>query len=381
MEYLSLGEMKRLALRQGEPSVSIYMPAHRHHPETDQDPIRFGNQLREIESKLAERSMRSPDIASFLAPARALLEDSHFWRHQQDGLAVFMDGSEFDVYRLPFSVDERTVVADRVYLSPLLPLFTNNGHFYILALSQNEVRLFEGTRFTVGAIDLPVGAPRSLAEVVPVEEDPGLQVRSTGSPGSGASMYHGHDGGGSAQRMRIAQYLNELDKSLLPLLKESAAPLVIAGDVQLLPIYREVTNYAQVVSEGPRGNPEQLSSAQLHAEAWPYVEGHFRKVLDEAVGRYMAQAGTGRTGATLEEVVPAAVAGRVDTLLVVPGLEVWGAWQPEPLRVVRGDAQSEGSLELEGFAAAQTLLNGGTVLAAEAAQMPENAEVAAIYRY
>jgi hypothetical protein len=36
----------------------------------------------------------------------------------------------------------------------LLSLFTGNGHFYILALSQNQVRLLEGTRYTVDEISI-----------------------------------------------------------------------------------------------------------------------------------------------------------------------------------------------------------------------------------
>lgn len=381
MELLSIADMKWLAGYQGTPCVSMYMPAHRHHPDSDQDPIRFGNLLRDVETDLAARSMRRNDIAGLLAPAYALLQDSHFWRHQQDGLAVFLSADQFRAYRLPFTVAELATVSVRFHLSPLLPLFTNNGHFYILALSQNAARLFEGTRFSVGEVGLPDGAPVSLRDVIGDKEDQGLQAHAVGSPGSGKSVVFGQGGQAGTERKQVERYLNELDKALLPQLRANEAPLVIAGDVQLLPIYREVTNYSQVVDDGPRGNPEELKPEQLHAEAWPFVEGIFRSALETTLERYGALAGTGRTGSAVEETVQSALEGRVDSLVIPLDTKVWGEWQADEHRVTRHDQQLPDSLELIGFAAAQTVLNGGSVFAVDVSEMPENAEVAAVYRY
>ena len=57
------------------------------------------------------------------------------------------------------------VVTDNFHIKPLLPLFTGDGHFYILALSQNEVRLLSGTRYSVSEVEIgQVGG--SLAEAI-----------------------------------------------------------------------------------------------------------------------------------------------------------------------------------------------------------------------
>jgi hypothetical protein len=43
------------------------------------------------------------------------------------------------------------VVTDRFHIKPLLPLLSGDGRFYVLALSQSEVRLLQGTRYSVSA--------------------------------------------------------------------------------------------------------------------------------------------------------------------------------------------------------------------------------------
>jgi len=366
MEYLTLNEMKRLAGYVGSPAVTIYIPTHRRGRDVEQDPVRFGNQLRAVEAQLAELDMRTRDIEEFLAPARALLDDSEVWQHSQDGLAVFLDKNEFHAYSLPFDVATRTVVADRFFLSPLLPLFTNNGHFYILALSENEARLFEGTRFTVGEIDMPADAPDTMGAVTTRRESYSDAETRTEA---------------GNERRRVGQWLNTLDKSLMAVLADGKAPLVVVGDVALLPIYREVTNYAHVVADGPRGNPERLSATELHEQAWPFVEAKFRADLDAVLSQYGTVAAQGRAAAGLEAVVPAATHARVSVALLPPGLEVWGIVAEDTGAVTFTDQTAAGALELEGFVAAQTLLNGGEVYAVERDEMPENADAAAILRF
>jgi hypothetical protein len=58
------------------------------------------------------------------------------------------------------------VVADRFHVKPLLPLLTSDGTFHVLAISQNQLRLLEGTRHAVDEIDLE-NVPETLSEIFP----------------------------------------------------------------------------------------------------------------------------------------------------------------------------------------------------------------------
>ena len=197
MDILTLDELKQMMDPHTDWCVSLFMPAHRAGRETEQDPIRYKNLLREVENRLVEKGLRTPEVQSFLAPAQRLLQDASFWRHQSDGLAVFFTPETFHSYRLPVRFEELVVISNRFHLKPLLPLFTSDGHFYVLAISQNQVRLLEGTQHTVDEIEIE-HMPTSVAEAFQHERfEKQLQFHTgTSNPsGSGkrAAVFHGHD--------------------------------------------------------------------------------------------------------------------------------------------------------------------------------------------
>jgi hypothetical protein len=387
VENLTLEQLKHLAQQTQSPCISIFMPTHQAGQDTQQDPIRLKNLLREAELQLLAGPLGPRAVSALLQPAQALLEQSEalFWQHQREGLAVFIAPDDFHVYHLPFGVEQRLVIARAYYFMPLVPLFTSNGHYYILALSQDEVRLFEGTRYGVGQIDLPAGTPVSLDETL--QEDNAkkqLQFHSAGSPGGvRASVFHGQGPGDEEQKERLERYLNLVDAGLQPLFRDAPAPLVLAGVDYLLPIYRKVSDYRHLLSEGIAGSPEHLRPEELQAAAWPLVEPLFRQEVETAVGQFQQLAGTDKATDDVEAIVTAAVAGRVDKLIVAADAQVWGQFDFDTGQVVHSQAvQSPADdLALLDFAVTQTLQNGGSVYALAQVDMPTTAPAAAVFRY
>lgn len=170
MANLTLDQIIGLAQQTQSPSISIFLPTHGAGQDTDQDPIRFKNLLREAELSLLDKGLGPREVSELLQPAQALLNETYFWQHQRDGLAIFITPDDFHYYHLPFHIEELLIIARSYYVKPVLPLFTNNGHYYILAISQDEVRLFEGTRESIGQVDLPEGTPESLDEALKLDE-------------------------------------------------------------------------------------------------------------------------------------------------------------------------------------------------------------------
>jgi hypothetical protein len=385
MENLTLDQLKGLAQQRSRPSVSIFLPTHRAGQDIGQDPIRFKNLLRQVERRLLDSGMGRRTLRTFLQPAQALLDDTPFWSYQHDGLAVFVAAGDFHTYQLPFRPEELAVVAQTYYVKPILPLFTNNGHYYILAISQNEVRMLEGTRHTVGQIDLPEGTPQSLNEAL-ASDDPERQLQfhtGTSQGGMRDGVFHGHGPGDEEQKVQIERYLNLVDAGLRQVFREQQAPLVLAGVDYLLPIYRQVSEYAHVMEEGIPGSPEHLRPEELQARAWPIVEPYFRKEMGQVLAHYEALAGTGRTADRIEEIVPAAFYGRIDKLVLAVDTQKWGIFDPDAGEVVHTqDRQGEeDDLALSDFAAMQTLLNGGTVYGLSQGEMPGGSSMLAILRY
>ncbi|HDQ72576.1 MAG TPA: hypothetical protein ENN19_10835, partial [Chloroflexi bacterium] len=165
MNMISTVDLARLIEMSGDPCVSIYMPTERAGPAVEKNRIRLKNMLAKTEERLSERGLRRPAITDFLQPAQALVEDTMFWQRQSDGLALYICDGYFDYYRLPIDFEELVVVADALHVKPLLPLLSSNGRFYILALSQSEIRLLQCTRYTAQTLELR-DVPGSIAEVL-----------------------------------------------------------------------------------------------------------------------------------------------------------------------------------------------------------------------
>jgi len=380
MKNLTLDQIKELAQQTASPSISIFLPTHRAGRETQQDPIRFKNLLRDAEKQLLDGGMGPREAGALLQSAHALLDDSNFWNHQHEGLAVFMSADDFHSYPLPFRVEELLVVTQSYYVKPILPLFTNNGHYYILAISLNEVRLFEGTRYGVGQMALPDGIPANMEEALRLDgPQKSLQMHSDG----GGGMFHGQGPGDEEQKVWVEQYLNLVDTSLKEILREQNAPLVLAGVEYLLPMYRKVSGYQNIMEEGIIGSPDRLRPEELQEQAWRIVETYFQQETKKTVEQYQQLADTDKATDNIEEIVAAAFNGRVDKLILSAENQIWGAFNPKDGKVTRSsNGQSKKyNLALLDFTAMNTLQNGGTVCTLLQNEMPTDSPIAAVFRY
>lgn len=384
MDLLSRADVRELTEASGGPCVSLFLPTHRMGTETQQDPIRFKNLLRQAQDRLTGNGLRAAEAREILEPANRLLEDKSFWQHQGDGLAVFASAEMFRHYRLPLAFSELVVVSDRLHIKPLLALLSGDGRFYILALSQNRVRLLEGTRHSVGELNL-ASAPKSLADALGTEErERQLQFHTPG--GRASAIFHGHGGSNdeSVHKKDLLRYFKQIDKGLQDLICVERAPLVLAGVDYLLPIYREANTCAELVDEGIVGNPDGLSASELHERAWAILEPRFAEAQRRATAQYRELAGTGRTSRDLRSIVPAAHHGRVDSLFVAVGVQQWGRFEAGAESVLLHGDREPGDLDLLDLAAVETLTHAGNVYAVSPDQVPDSDErgpVAAVFRY
>ena len=387
MDILTRAELEQLMRKEQQWCVSIYMPTHRTGTETQQGPIRLKNLLREAGERLSDRGVGTRDVQEMLDPASKLLQDSYFWQHQSDGLAIFLSSNRVRRYRLPLNFEELVVVIDHFHIKPLLPLFTGDGQFYILALSQNDVRLLHGTRYSVSEVDIgQVGG--SLAEALPSDAyQAGLQLHTSGSAGGmagdGSVTFHGTGGGSVSAKNDLLLYFHLVDDGLTEFLQGDRAPLVLAGVEYLLPIYKEASTYPNLIDTVIKGNPDLLSADELHKSAWDIIGPLFQAAQEEAVARYQQLAGQAseRVADTLEKIVPAAYDGRVETLFVAAGVPQWGVFNPVTNEIELHDPIESGDEHLLDSAAVQTYLKGGIVYAVEPESVPGGTSAAAVLRY
>jgi hypothetical protein len=367
--------------------VSLYIPTARCGvASTQQNPIRFKNALRQAEERLLACGVRPLETRAILEPAAHLLQHTDFWRRQSDGLAVFLssDTSRCRFYCLPLAFDELVVVTNRLHLKPLLPLLNGDGQFYVLALSQNDVRLLQCTRYSVTPVELP-DIPTSLDEALQRENSPAHVQFYTCTQGRGTvartALLHGYGIGNEDHKTHLLRYFQQIDRGLHALLRNAQAPLVCAGVDYLLPIYREANTYAGLMDTGIPGNPEGCTAEALHAQAWAIVQPIFAQAQVEARARYQRYAGTGQALNDVPAIIAAACHGRVDVLFVAVGVQQWGTVNTDTGVCQIHQEAAPGAADLLDIAAIQTFVNGGTVYAVAPDDVPGGAPLAAVLRY
>jgi len=384
MNLLTRDDLTELMHAREDLCVSIYLPTFRAGVETRQGRIRLKNLLHEAELRLTDNGWRSPEAKLFLRPVQDLIVDQQFWQEQREGLAVFISRDLFYYYSLPLRFDEALYIGQHFHLKPLLPLLSEDGQFFVLALSQNDVRVFQCTRASVKELDID-DIPHSLAEAMKYDDPQRqLQLHSNTLEGTNiksAAVFHGQGIGPDDARNNILRYFRLIDRGLHELLRQEKAPLVLMGVDFLLPIYREANRYAYLTDEAVPGNPEELSAEDIQTLAWPLVEHYFHKAEQEALSYYGPFKGTGRTTHDLIEAAPAAQNGQIELLFLADGVQQWGSFDPGLNKVNLHTEAEVGDEDLYDFTAIQTILNGGTVYVMDREKIPDGQTLAALFRY
>jgi len=383
MRLLGKKELKALMERKDAHLVSMYMPTEKAGRETRKNSIRYKNLLGEVENQLSKTDLSHKEISKFLNPAHKLIQDSIFWQHQSDGLAVFITPQNFRYYRLPIKFNEEVVINKRFYIKPLLPLFSGDGRFYILALSQKNIRLLQASRYSFSEVNLE-NVPTSMEEALGydnLEHQSQFHVASRTGKKRGDLMFHGHGGGEDNFKEDIQRYFQRVDKGLSKILGGESAPLVLSGVEYILPLFRNSSSYGNVLDEAVIGNPDEWSADELHKKAWKIVEPCFKKEQEKALAQFQDLFHTQQTSQDIKKILPAAQQGRIGFLFLDVTDHKWGTFISDKNQVVIEKSREPGSEELIDLAAVKILSQGGTVYSMKKEEMPVKSSVAAVFRW
>ncbi len=388
MEIFTHHDLRQLIEPRQRPCVSVYMPTHETGSETRQDPIRCKNLLTQAEERLIDHGLASTAARAMLKDAWQLQDDSNldFWRHQSAGLALFVDPSTTRYFRVPVPFDEHVSVGERYFVKPLLPLLEGDGRFYVLAVSQNQVRLLQASRFTVSPLS-PDVLPKNLVDALNIDEYmTSIQHENvrTGAANLGApALFHGHGGSNMDRRKNdeLIEYFRRLDDALQEFFGPERSPLVFAGVDYLFPIFKQSSHYRNLVDTPITGSPEAMSDKELHERAWKIVEPLFQTKQRAALEQYGDRAARNLASDDLQEILAAACEGAVEVLFLARGASVWGDIASSTGEICEHDEPTPQSRDLLEFAAGHTLSNSGSVYLLDQDKMPTAHAAAAVLRY
>jgi hypothetical protein len=137
----TLPEFKALATVRADACVSIYLSSS----PLMQDTTASRAQLKALGKTAVDQldgidKRRRASIEDHLAE---LAEDHEFWKFQAHSLAVLVTPETMRTFRLPNRLTAMAEVSDRFHLKPLLRAITFPHEAFVLALSENAMRLVE----------------------------------------------------------------------------------------------------------------------------------------------------------------------------------------------------------------------------------------------
>lgn len=383
MNLLTPESLVELASAQQPPFLSLYQPTHRHHPDNQQDPIRFGNLVKQLEASLLEKYPPA-EARQLLEPFAALAQDRAFWSHTLDGLAVLGGPGLFHVFRLQRPVDELAVVADSFHTKPLRRFLQSLDRYQVLELSRHHIRLFEGNRDALDEIDPAPGVPRTITEALGAElTEPHQKVSSHGGVGQGhGPMHHGLGGKKDEVDLDAERFFRAIDRAVLEQhSRVSGLPLILAALPEHHHLFHEVSHNPFLMADGVAMNPASLPIEELRTLAWQAVEPQYRARLTTLVEEF-EQARSKQMGSDdLTQVAEAAVNARVATLMIEADRQLAGRLDRVTGRIERADLshpEADDVLDDLGEMVDQT---GGRVVVIPSQRMPTRTGVAAVFRF
>lgn len=392
METLTRRDLDALLSSDHPHCVSLYMPTHRTGgPEIREDGSRFANLIRRTEDSLRANKVKPLKRQEIVDSLGEIRQDGVFWQNLSDGLAIFFDGGERRLFRLPVAFKEHVVVGPCFHVRPLLPLLQGDGRFYILAVSQGSVRLFEGTKYVVHQIQ-DDRLPKNMKEALNIDEFvESLQFNSVrhGGPGPdsgrGQAAFHGQ--GDSNMDVKksdeLLPYFRRIDNALHEMFGVERAPLVFAGIEYYFPMFKEACRYENLVDEPITGAIEPTKREELHARAWPLVKDQFERLLRVELERLQSPQDPKPHSTDLSEILAGAKVGRVETLFLAEDREEFGHFEfDEATGELRQSENQEGEgQDLLNLAAVEALRTGGKVWTVPSDRLPGRASAAARLRW
>lgn len=381
MDYFGRDQLKELIEIEGAPTVSIYMQTHRHGADVAAQPLRLRAALDEARRILGSDG---EDLANdVLAPLEPLVGDRDFWRYQADGLALFSAREFGRLYRLPARLPDLVVVGPTFHTRPLIEFLQAPERFWVLAVTQKEVRMWEGTATDLTPVDLAT-VPTSLQAALGTEVvKDRLNLRSPRGRGA-APVFHGHGAGKDDSKQELEKFFRAVDAGVRELLADEIGPIVLAAVDYYHPIYRGVTKLENLTPEGIEGNITDWDETRIHTAAWPIARKSVERKIDLALDLWETSYSRGKTESDLAAVARFAVAGRIRLLLTASDRALWGHIDRTTGNI---EIVQEGGSDPHGLAvdlldelAELTLRYGGRTLVLNAERMPTGTGLAAVLR-
>jgi len=158
--------------------------------------------------------------------------------------------------------------------------------------------------------------------------------------------------------------------------------LVLACVDQLYHLYKEVNSYPILYDKNVGGDPEFKDKKEMHKQSWELVQEYFKRIKKSRLDSFAEWYHSAKTSHDPSEIILAAINGKIDTLFIRKGVDLFGVYNKEKNYISFDDSKELNNSSLINLAAMHTFRQKGKVYELDANEMPiKEHPINALYRY
>lgn len=238
-------------------------------------------------------------------------------------------------------VDPKIVVADSFHIKPVLGWLQETPPYYLLTLSSNEIKVYQGD-----AWDL-----RFIKSVV--------------------DERFFHSTKKKASKAQVKEFFHKAETEILELTKNDSRAIVIAGVDWVQALYQKVSKNKNLIPSNIRGDVHRLKMSALKNATAMVLHELFQRAKRKLIFEYELARNKGKMLSDLQEISKAAIQGRVKKMLIARDQVIWGEIKPKTgdLRLHYRQMNSRDDDVLDNLAET-VLARGGSVLCVPRHEIP-----------
>ncbi|MFF3285851.1 chemotaxis protein [Streptomyces sp. NPDC003023] len=280
--------LRKLREPKAYPAVSVTMPTHRREPDNEQDTLRLRNLLAEAGRRLDTDDAVNRQARNAIKAQLDRAADDIDLRQNRDGLVIFADSDEYQLWNLPRTVPERVVLSDSYLTRNLVAAKAQGGLYWVLVIAADRATLWSGTDEALSE-HTGGGFPRVRPQEPP---NPQREERQ----GDVASTFTDET---------TRQFMRDVDTALAAVTEAEPRPLFLVGLAPALGLLQDAATAGHPVVPAGRvvkGGLTDGPGPELLKELRPALEEHRRAEAGRIAGRLDSARGRRTHAAGLDEV-------------------------------------------------------------------------------